>query len=149
MNAQTIALLLNLGIVLVILSLAFRKLKTPGAVSLIVLCLFIGLWTFCYLEYRNPVSVVPGSFLIAAAYLSATIAASAEFTFSLSYTNRSPWISRFTIILLSAMPILTQILFWTGARRDIFFGSPGVPSTDLMLFTGLWGKINAIYVYNL
>ncbi len=134
---------------LVILIVALRKSKVTGAISLIYLSAFLILWSSAYVLVELFPSHASELFWMAAAYLSATLVASAELTFSLSYTNRSHWITPFSLSLLGVMPALTQILFWVGPWRDIFFANPVNSFSHVLSFAGSWANINTLYMYNL
>ncbi|HEX2696821.1 MAG TPA: histidine kinase N-terminal 7TM domain-containing protein [Anaerolineales bacterium] len=148
MNFEISALLINIAIALIVALIALRNSKAAGSISLIVLCIFVTIWSLSYLVYENPKLYLSSQLLIATVFLSSTLSASAQLVFTLSYTNRSRWISRSTLILLSVMPVLTQILFWVQPLHTFFFDNR---SPDLANFmpTGLWTRINDIYIYSL
>ena len=126
---------------------ARRKSSVPGAISLSVLSLSIAIWSLAYLLHANLSTAALDRVVLAAAFLCSTLAASAQLTFSLSYTNRQSWITRYTLVLLCGMPVLTQILFWIEPWRNIFFA--GQPAPGAFFFSGVWARINMIYIYNL
>lgn len=127
--------------------LGLRRMRVPGALSLAVLSFSIALWSASYLLQKGLPS---GGLLYAAiSYLGAAAVSIALFSFCLTYTNRSRWISRRNMALLSVLPALTQLLFWVEPWRRIFFTGWGFTSIGLFLTGGLWPRFNGVYSYML
>ena len=148
MDSELTILILNLALAIVIAMIAYGRLKVPGAISLIIFSASLGIWSCSYLALHLFSNPSLGQICTSVIYLSSAIAASTQFTFSLSYTNRSTWISRPVIGLLGVIPLLTQILFWVKPWRLIFFTNSYEYANHFIL-TGLWDKIWSIYLYQL
>jgi PAS domain S-box-containing protein len=148
MKFETLLLLITTGITLTIALGAFRRQTKPGAFSVLVLSSFLALWSAASLLYQNLPSRSLDNLWAGVILCSAIVAASATFTFCLSYTNRSSWITRTTLVLLGVMPVLTQILFWVKPWHDIFFGGTGGPGSQPVP-AGPWTNISAVYIYTL
>ncbi|HUH96330.1 MAG TPA: histidine kinase N-terminal 7TM domain-containing protein [Anaerolineales bacterium] len=146
MDPQTTILILDLGLAFAIALIAYRRSTVPGAVSLIIFSAFLAVWSCSFLVFALFSGPGLDRICTAAIYLSSAIVASAQFTFSLSYTNRSNWISRPMIGLLGIIPLLTQVLFWVEPWRSIFFVNSGASAFHLT-FTGRWDRIWSIYLY--
>lgn len=149
MDVNLFTSLLIVGISLIILVIALRKSKVPGAVSLVFLSSFLIVWASAYILYSLIQFGASDMIWMAVTYLCVTLVASAQLTFSLSYTNRSHWITPLSLSLLGVMPLLTQILFWVGPWHAIFFANPIGNFTHALSFAGLWATINTLYMYNL
>jgi len=148
MDSEITILILDLGLVLAIALIAYRRAKVPGAISLIIFSASLAIWSCSFLVFALFSSPLIDRICTSVIYLSSAIVGSALFTFSLSYTNRSNWISRPLIGLLGIIPLLTQILFWVEPWRSIFF----VNSYQLgghLTFTGPWDRIWSIYIFEL
>lgn len=148
MKIQVIAWLTNIAIALAMGLIAWRKSKTPGAASLIVMSLFIAVWSSIYLLYENFRSSQTNLLWMAVIYFSSAMIASAQLTFALSYTNRSRWITRPSLILLGSIPLFAQVLFWAKPWHTIFLSGLGVQAPYLT-FNSPWEKINILYIYTL
>jgi hypothetical protein len=148
MRPEYLFILINLSIALMITLVAYKKIRLPGAHSLIFLSLALVLWSSSYLLHEIFPLFLFGKFWTSILFFSTTIAASAQFTFALSYTNRSNWLNRFGVVFLGIMPVITQILFWVVPWHDIFFIRQSVMPIDPTSM-GLWPKINLVMALNL
>src|SRR5271157_2230485 len=148
MDSEITILILDLGLALAIAWIAYRRAKVPGAISLIIFSAFLAIWSCSFLVFALFSSLLIDRICTSVIYLSSAIVGSALFTFSLSYTNRSNWISRPLIGLLGIIPLLTQILFWVEPWRSIFFVNSYHYGAHLT-FTGPWDEIWSIYIYQL
>lgn len=148
MDFHNLSLTITAIICLALGIIAIRNVKIPGAASLAVLSLFVIVWSGCYLLYENPAFNAMRSLWNTAAYLCATIAASAILTFALSHAKHSPMIDRRTVFLLTIMPLLAQIGFWVKPFKNVLFRYGNDPGTFLS-FTGPWGQLNMAYIYTL
>jgi len=148
MDSEITTLILNLGLAFAIALIAYRRSKVPGAISLIIFSAFLAVWSGSFLVFALFSNPLLDRICTAVIYVSTAIVASAQFTFSLSYTNRSNWISRPIIGLLGIIPLLTQILFWVEPWRSIFFVNSN-QYAHYLTFTGPWDRIWSIYIYQL
>jgi PAS domain S-box-containing protein len=147
MNLEFIALLINAGLTLTLLLGAYRKPGVPGSKSVLVLLIALIIWSLAHLLNEKQYGLVSDKLLMSVILFSMTIAASAQFTFSLSYTNHSTWINRSTLILLGVMPVITQFIFWLEPWNNALFENQALLKTDIVF--SFWAKANTLYVYNL
>jgi len=148
MSFEITILILILVLAIGFALIAYSRSKVPGALSLMIFSVFLVIWSGSDLAlhlFSNPVLEHIGT---AAIYLSGAIVASAQFTFALSFTNRSNWISRPVIGLLGVFPLLMQIFLWVEPWHQIFFTNPHEFATPLIL-TGSWDKIWLVYLSQL
>ena len=148
MDSEITILILDLGLALAIALIASRRTKVPGATSLIIFSASLAIWSCSFLVFALFSSPLIDRICTSVIYLSSAIVGSALFTFSLSYTNRSNWISRPLIGLLGIIPLLTQILFWVEPWHSIFFVN-SYHYGDHLIFTGPGDRIWSIYIFEL
>lgn len=146
MNFETVVFLVNIGLMLMILG-SYRRSRDAGSNSLLILSVTLVLWSLVYLLNKKDYDAINEKLLMAVILFSMTIAASAQFTFALSYTNHSGWINRSTLALLGVMPVITQIVFWLEPWHNTLFESQALLKTDIVF--SFWAKANTLYVYNL
>jgi PAS domain S-box-containing protein len=146
---QTLALLINIAVVLAVGIWALRRRNAPGAMPLAVLCVFVAIWSAIYLLVDDPQLARFRLYAAATVYLGAVLAASAAFWLIAVRTNRGRWVNPRNAALLAIMPVLTQVLFWPqrAPSRD-FAGVAGPPFTQL-LFAGPWERILVLYIFGL
>ncbi len=147
MNLEIVALLINISMLLVMVPRTFRKPKVPGSKSITSLTVILVIWVLAYLLNEKQFHLVSDKQLMAIILFSVTTAASAQFAFSLSYTNHKNWLNRSTLILLAVMPVLTQLLFWLEPWHNTLFQNQYISKTDIVL--SFWAKANSLYVYSL
>ncbi|HEY6073152.1 MAG TPA: histidine kinase N-terminal 7TM domain-containing protein, partial [Anaerolineales bacterium] len=144
----TIAALIILGAAIIIAAVARSRLNNPGAESLLVMALAIGLWAIAYLVRDNYRLAQAEPLEMAVVYLSILVAASAQFTFALAYSNRMIWRTRLVILLLAVLPVLTQLFFWINPIHSVFFQDTN-PNLGLLPLNGTWARVVALYMYSL
>lgn len=147
MNLELIALLISMGIMLVGIAGIYQKPKVPGSKSIITLAAGLLLWLLAYLLNGNGYGIVSNKLLMALILLNMTIAATAEFTFALSYTNHSSWLNRSTLATLCIMPIITQLVFWIGPWHNKLFEDQQLLRINIV--SSFWAKANSLYIYAL
>ncbi|HTX91569.1 MAG TPA: histidine kinase N-terminal 7TM domain-containing protein [Anaerolineales bacterium] len=133
------------AIAILIAILAFRRRTVRGSVSLIIFSFAVLAWAIAYWFFvgRLPLgNSIWLRFLLGMIYLCATVSSTTLLTFTLGYTNHEVWLTRWSLLLLSIEPILTQVFLWVGRWNKFFFrfNTPGVS-----LATGPWYWINATY----
>ena len=71
--------------------------------------------------------------------------------FTFDYTNRRAWVNRYTIALLSIVPVITIILTWTSDWHTLFWTDLWQETVDgiaiLRWKRGIWSSINAVYSF--
>jgi PAS domain S-box-containing protein len=139
---ETLALLVNIALVVAIAIGARRKRTAPGIVALIALCAGIALWSVCYLLYQDPGLAALRPYAAAAAYFCATFVAGAAFWLIAARTNRQSWINLRNAALLAVMPVLTLAV---GGYRTTQPGD-AAPALAQLLTTATWSRIVAFYV---
>ena len=147
MNFEFAALLINISITLMMVLSTYRKPRLPGSKSVIVLSAALVIWSLAYLLNNKQYDIITDKLVMAVVLFCMTIVASAQFTFSLSYSNHSRWINRSTLMLLGVMPVITQIVFWLEPWNNILFENQYLLKTDTVF--SFWEKTNTLYVYNL
>jgi PAS domain S-box-containing protein len=149
MNMQTVALSIDLIVALSVTLSALGRSRTPADRSLTLLALFTAIWCLCDLLLLRPAPIALYPMLVAAIYLSSTLAASAQFTYVIWQVNREHWINRFPLALLAVVPLLTQILFWVKPSHIALFGDTQPQTTTLVFLGSTWGKVVAVYIFSL
>ena len=147
MTLQIIALLINLAVAIIVSLAALGKTRLPVARSIVLLALFTGAWILCDVLLKRSSLVSSYAFLTAAIYLSATLAASAQFTYVVWQSNRQHWVTRLPSWWLAVMPVLTQLLFWVKPWHDLLFGTGGVGAGAPLFLGTNWGKVVALYIF--
>ena len=148
MSYKIIFLFIDISIALAIFLAARQRSKAQGADSLQIFSISLIVWSLSSLLYENLAGVASNKLWISILLLSMLFAASAQLTFSLSYTNRPDWITRSVIIILGVMPLATLAMLWINPINAIFLKYQGV--LEFTNISGsIWGKIMAFYIYNL
>lgn len=124
-------IILAIGVVLLLRRKAHH---TVGSISMLVV--IIAIWIMAYLLHSISADLISLNVLKSINYLCLTTAASAQLFFSLSYTNRTRWLTYTIFIFFLIEPILTQVLFWIETSRIILFNPEN----------GIWEQINLIYI---
>ncbi len=128
MQLQFLSLLLiSLFALITGIVLPLRK-KNFDTLSLTILSIAIAIWGISYLLYKIQ-EVLSLEILTAINYICMASAATAQFYFALSYTNRiswmnnrTRWMNRIALFLFFLVPTILQILFWADPLKAIFFG---------------------------
>lgn len=145
---QTLALFINIGIVLAVGLGAFRRRGTAGAAGLITLCVLVGLWTASYILYKDADSPVIRSASATMAYVSSVLAATAVLWIILVRTNRRRWLNRRSVGLFAVMPLLTLATFGLAVEGGGFLNIEDSGTLLGRLFAaGPWERIIALYVF--
>lgn len=129
-----VVIILALGVVLLL-----RKRAHDAVGSISMLVMIIAVWLIAYLLHNINKNYVPLEILRSINYLCLTTAASTQLFFAFSYTNRTRWLTPTTLTLFLIEPAITQILFWLGPLRIIFFNPEN----------RIWEQINMIYISHL
>jgi hypothetical protein len=149
LDFQNYVMLINIGFALPIALLALQNLKIPSSIYLAVCSFAVAFWSLAYLLYYLKIIAFPKLLLISSVYFFSTIAATMLLTFALTYGGYSKRIAGLAFALLVIEPLVTQLLFWATPWREMLFFDQHSPTTFLSLHSGVWGKINSIYLYNL
>ena len=146
---QTLALLINIAIVLAVGIWALRRRDAPGAMALVVLCVFVAIWSAIYLLVDDPRLSQFRLYAAATVYFSAVLAASAAFWLVAVRTNRGRWVNARNAALLAIMPVLTQVLFWSQRAPNSNLDRSCRPRIAQLFFAGPWERILALYIFGL
>src|ERR1700690_4397231 len=104
MNYRLYLLLIAIPIAMFMAFAARRKYKLPGATSLLVMSISLIAWSLSTLIYENSSDPYFEKLWVAILFLSMLFTASAQLTFSLSYTNHADWLNRSALIMLGILP---------------------------------------------
>ncbi|MBI5354084.1 MAG: PAS domain S-box protein [Chloroflexi bacterium] len=139
MQLEYISLLIIAGFALFVGTALPLKKKTPSTISLSVLAMSIAVWSISDVLFNRQYLV-----LTSINYFCMAVAATSQFYFSLSYTNRFSWVNnrtrwanRISVFFFILVPMTTQVLYWVEPLRTIFFSGSESPGTE----------INAFYIF--
>jgi PAS domain S-box-containing protein len=144
---QTLALLVNIGILLAVAVGTIRRRGTAGATALTVLCVLVSIWSAAYVLHE--LAEAPGvqAAMVGVAYSMAVLSASCVLWVVLIRTNRRRWINTrnavlFAFLLLSSLAMLGAVL-----GRAVVAGT-ALPDGLPELFTaGPWPQVISFYVF--
>lgn len=118
--------------------------KTSAATSLSILVIAITAWVLSYLLYKLQVVSFSLDALASIHFLCMAVAATAQFYFSLYYTNRLSWMNNRTRLMNQAallfafiVPAIIQILFWNQSLRSDY----------LNMETSIGEQVNTFYIF--
>jgi PAS domain S-box-containing protein len=125
-----------------------RRRTMQGARSLVILSLIVAIWSGAYLH--PPIARGPGVTILASLiYFCVLASATALLTFSLSYNNRSHWLTRPALGLLAVLPLVTQLIIWMEPWRNVFFTDAMFGVSGRVLQGGMWSNLVFFYSYNM
>ena len=136
---ETLALLINIAIVLLVGIGGIKRRDEPGARALVVLSAFVAAWSICYLLFESAALLSIRTATRTAIYLCALLAASAASWLLAARTNRGRWLSIRAAALLAIMPVLSLAFSWSGV----------VPDLPELFVTDSWPRIAALYIFGL
>jgi PAS domain S-box-containing protein len=136
---ETLALLINIAIVLAVGIGGIRRRGEQGAWALILLSVFVAAWSIGYLLFASPLSLSIRSAVQTAIYLGALLAASSTFWLVAARTNRARWLNVRTGALLVIMPVLSLAFAKSGP----------VSALSQIFLAATWPRIVALYVFGL
>jgi PAS domain S-box-containing protein len=142
--ARLTLVLLALGTAGTILSGSLRRRSAPGDLSLVAFALSLALWAACgvlYLYHISPSQVLWRG----VALLGVTVLPAALFTFALVSTDRGRWLTWRIAALLALEPLLTQVVYWNPAWREVLFNLKKMGAAEVIPSSGLWFLGNTIY----
>lgn len=149
MTYQVIALLINLALALFVTLAALSRGRLPAARSIALLALFTSVWSLCDIMLPRPDFLWLYPMLAAMIYLSAMLAATAQFTYVIWQSNREHWVTRVSPVWLAVMPLATQLLFWIKPWHAALFGTSQPEAATLLFLGNAWGKVVAVYIFSL
>ncbi|MFN2121103.1 MAG: histidine kinase N-terminal 7TM domain-containing protein, partial [Anaerolineales bacterium] len=136
---ETLALLINIAIVVFVGTGGIKRRSQPGGRALILLSGFVAVWSICYLLFEGPWLPSIRAATRTAIYLSALLAAAATFWLIAARTNRGRWLNIRATALLVVMPVLSLAFSWSGP-------DPALPE---LFVSGSWPRIAALYIFGL
>jgi len=140
-----LALLVSTAVSATIVVITWRRRAAPGASGLALLTLSFTVWAFTYAIRWISASEPAQYFWLNATYFGVVTTPFFFTIFALQFTNRTHWLTRRNLILLSIEPLLTLVLLWTDNWHGLFYG--GLRSTGAILNGGPWFWFNLIYSY--
>ena len=85
-------------------------------------------------------------------YIGVVTAPVAWFVFAVQYTDRSEWLSRRRLALLSVVPALTVVMVFTAQYHSLFYTTMNVTTVSgqplLQTTSGPWHIVNVVYSYS-
>ncbi len=144
---QTLALLVNIGIVLAVAAGTLRRRGTMGAVALIAMCVLVAVWTAAYVAHDA--SEAPGVHAAAAttAHVGSLLTASFALWIVLIRTNKRRWISSRNAVLFALLPASTLALLGLVLDRAMLVDTgPGTVLPELFT-SGTWPQVISLYVF--
>jgi diguanylate cyclase (GGDEF)-like protein/PAS domain S-box-containing protein len=146
MNLSYALILFVSSLASIILTLsAWRRRSVPGGGGLTILCAGMTLWMTAYAFYwlfpDSHARLICFNFM----YLGVLVVPITLLFFSFRFTNRSQWLKKRLVAVLSIIPVLTLVFLWVEPLRGFFYGksAPG----SLFSGGGVWFWINLIYSY--
>ncbi len=130
-----------------------RRRRTPASLPLAAVTLAGGLWALMSgLEIAS--GSLGGAILIHKfAFLAMGAIGVAWWAFAVTYAGRERWASRKVLIVLSILPLVTQLLVWTNAYHGLMFESLQMTARGGHLYLhkgpGIWWWIDSAYTYGL
>jgi len=100
--------------------LAARRRQVPGAMSLAGLMAAIVLWLVCYTMQISGTDLPTVLFWSNAAFLGIAFVPLPWLTFALEYSGRGRWITALNLVLLSIVPVITQVVAWSNEAFGLF-----------------------------
>lgn len=149
MNLQIAALSIDLLIALSVTLTGLSRSRTRAGRSLSLLALFTAAWSLSDFLLQRLAGSSVRPVLSAAVYLTASLAASAQFIYFVSQSNREHWVNRLPVLLLGIVPLATQVLFWFKPSQDVLFSNIDSTAGAMLFLSNAWGKANAIYIFSL
>jgi len=147
MSFQTLALLINAGIVLAVAAGAFRRRGTPGAAVLIGLCLIVAAWTAAYVVHDHVANPGWRMATAAVAYVCSALAASFALWIVLLRSNKRRWLSTQNVALSAAVVVTTLALVGVTLSRNETPTAPDALQLRELFTASATSQLVAIYVF--
>jgi PAS domain S-box-containing protein len=120
---------------------------TPFAVQMIVLLQ----WEISYILQVAATDLATKLFWDKITFLGVVAMPVAWLVFAIEYIGRKSWINTRRLVLLSVMPLVTTIIFWTNSSQQLFRGGFSLvqegPFLLLKNSNGIWFWVHAAYSY--
>lgn len=130
-------------------ALLWRRRRVSGVVPLFVFSLALFIWSLTYAFYWLSPSPQARLFWLDATYFGVVLAPSSFFVFTLRYTHRDRWVSRYALALLAVQPLLTLLLLWTDPTHGLFFAGKRTPESSTIFDGGPWFWLHIVYTYGM
>jgi len=148
----TIVVFTSVAIEVALAVYSWRRRAAPGAVPFVWLMLAVAGWSLAVgLEM---VSNTPEAafFWFKVRFISIASVPVTFLAIALQYTGRERWLTRRRLVLLLAIPLLTQVLIWTNEMHGLFIQSLSFSQEGLWLFVdewtyGAWFWVHTAYGY--
>jgi PAS domain-containing protein len=140
-----------ISIALIFYAWRLRAESRPLATSIVLLMFGVAWWT---VAYAFEVGVTDPAWKVIfhkAKFIGVTTVPLIWFVFGAQYTGRTQWLSQRRLILLSILPIITNMLIWTNDAHGLFWEYNNViQSEQFTLITSPpapWFWIHSLYSY--
>jgi PAS domain S-box-containing protein len=141
---QAVIFILAIGSALFITTIAFRRRGTAGAISLFVFGIALAVWASIFTFFSHS-HFWEDIYWKGVTQIFAAITATAIFTFVLEYSNKSSWLNKRNIALLTVEPAIILLVFITNARNKVFFANGSPVNSTAAVQSDPWLWINSIY----
>jgi PAS domain S-box-containing protein len=128
-----------------------RRRSVPGSIPLAIVNFGGAIWAV-----TTALQIASGTFAYAVtfhklAFIGMDIIGVAMFAFAAAYSGKTKWVTTGTILALSLLPLLTQVLVWTSNYHTLVWtaltmdmhGSISVLHED----PGIWWWVDSVYTY--
>lgn len=140
LTVYTMTCFVSAAIMLLLAIYAWRHREAPGAAAFAVMMGLVTYWSILAgVEGLLP-SPRQQTFVRHMKYVSLAGAPVTLLVFVLQYTGRKAWVTTRTVILLSILPLITQVMIWTNPYHGLWV------TLDLD-FPGLWFWIHSAYSF--
>lgn len=140
-----------ISITLIIYAWRLRDESRPLATLVAVLMLSVTWWVIAYLLEVGLTDPVWKLVFHKAKFLGVTTVPLIWFLFGAQYTRRVQWLNRRSLILLSVLPLVTNILIWTNGSHHLFWlYTEVIQDGELSLIkspTSTWFWVHSLYSY--
>ncbi len=123
-------------------AIAWRMRPKHGATYFSLLMLTAGVWSFGYLLGFFNTSLVWKMIMLRVEYLGVTSSTVIWIIFVLTYSNYEHWLTKRSLFLLSAIPILTYITILTNQMHGLFYRAYDITTQgDLIVSFKVYGPL--------
>ena len=131
---------------------AVRRRHVPGATEFAWLMATAAWWSLCYALELASADLPTLMIWTNAKFLGVAFLPVAWFAFALQYSGRERWLTLRNVALLSAVPLMTQLVIWTDPLHHLFrhefaLDTSGAWLTLTVTTQGTWFWVHTVYSY--